>query len=183
MKLHKALMVRVSRCLGWVSSVKFWWSRIQKQGLCVKIFLFSERTMLYSHIAVQKFAPLISACACGAVWHSVTVRIDPLNARLHPQKLWDPSLDAWSTRLTVKLLLSGTVNWPQEWTNFCSWNMMVLKSILSRLCLYLKALDSRNEYSQEYWVVLSWLPLFPKLDYFDSVGCIFKIPEFPLGKL
>lgn len=130
---------------------QFWWSRIRKQGLHVKIFLFSERTMLYSHIAIQKFALLISACACSAVQCSVTIWVDPQNARLHPWKLWESSLDAWSTRVIVKLLLSGIVNWPQEWTNLCSWKMMVLKSILSRPCLYLKALYSKNEYSQEYW--------------------------------
>lgn len=123
----------------------------EARSSCENIFLFSERTMLYSHIAIQKFALLISACACSAVRCSVTIWVDPQNARLHPWKLWESSLDAWSTRVIVKLLLSGIVNWPQEWTNLCSWKMMVLKSILSRPCLYLKALYSKNEYSQEYW--------------------------------
>ena len=149
MKLHKALMVRVSRCLDWVSSLIFWWSRIQKQGLCVKIFLFPKElccTVTYPFRNSHHWSVL-----AHAVRRSVTGWIDPLNARLHPRKLWESSLDAWSTQVTVKLLLSGTVNWPQEWTNSCSWNMMVLKSILSRPCLYLTALYSKNEYSQEYW--------------------------------
>ena len=34
----------------------------EKQGFYAKIFLFSERTMLYSHITVQKFELMISAC-------------------------------------------------------------------------------------------------------------------------
>ena len=38
-------------------------SRIEKQGYNVKLFLFSKRTMLYSHIAVQLFIPSISACS------------------------------------------------------------------------------------------------------------------------
>ena len=46
-----------SRCLEFRSS------RIQKAR-------FSERMMLYSHVAVQIFAPSISAVRCGAVFES-----------------------------------------------------------------------------------------------------------------
>ena len=49
--------MRGSRCLEFRSS------RIQKAR-------FSERMMLYSHVAVQIFAPSISAVRCGAVFES-----------------------------------------------------------------------------------------------------------------
>ena len=44
-----------------VSNFDDWGSRIEKQGFYVKLFLFSERTMLYSHLAI--FTLSISACA------------------------------------------------------------------------------------------------------------------------
>ena len=34
-------------------SLEFWWLRIKKQGFYMKLFLFSKRTMLYSHVASQ----------------------------------------------------------------------------------------------------------------------------------
>ena len=50
---------RVSKCEDWVLSFDDWGSRIQEDR-------FSKRTMLYSHVAVEIFAPSISAC--GAVF-------------------------------------------------------------------------------------------------------------------
>ena len=42
-------------------SFKFQLSSFEKQGFHLKL-LFSERRMSHSHVAIQKFAPMISAC-------------------------------------------------------------------------------------------------------------------------
>ena len=56
-------MSRSSNALMQGSSLEFNYqgSGIEKQGYYVELFLFSERTMLYSHVAVQIFIPSISA--------------------------------------------------------------------------------------------------------------------------
>ena len=43
------------------SSLEFQVSTFEKQGFHLKL-LFSERRMSHSHVAIQKFAPMISAC-------------------------------------------------------------------------------------------------------------------------
>ena len=45
------------------SSLEFRWLRIEKQGFYMKLFLFSKRTMLYSHVASQIFARAVF-CNC-----------------------------------------------------------------------------------------------------------------------
>ena len=40
-------------------------SSFEKQGFYVKLFLFSETMMLYSHVAIQKSAQMISVCGAA----------------------------------------------------------------------------------------------------------------------
>ena len=53
---------RVSRHKDLVLSFRLPVSRFERQGFYVKLFLFSKKTMLHSHVAVHKCAPSISAC-------------------------------------------------------------------------------------------------------------------------
>ena len=59
-------MLRVSRCKDRVSRHEDQVLSFNDQGWRIQEARFSERTMLYSHVAVQIFAPSISAC--GAVF-------------------------------------------------------------------------------------------------------------------
>ena len=62
----------------------------ESRSSCENIFVFRKNNVVQSHSRSE----IRTVDQCLRVRCSVTVRIDPLNARLHPRKLWESSLDA-----------------------------------------------------------------------------------------